>query len=51
MNNTEQQVQLHLDYLLSEGVVIKLENGNYRLKTENEIADELTDIENNCNSL
>ncbi len=51
MNNTEQQVQLHLDYLLSEGVVIKLENGNYRLKTENEIADELKDVENNCNSL
>ena len=50
MSDTEQLVQLHLDHLVLEGVVIKMKNGNYRLKTEDEITTELKTIENNRTS-
>ena len=39
-------VQHHLDYLEKEGMVIKMANGNYRLKTEKEIQEELENILN-----
>jgi len=37
-------VQHHLNYLEKEGVVVKMENGNYRLKTKKEIKQELENI-------
>jgi DNA-binding transcriptional ArsR family regulator len=39
-------VQHHLNYLEKEGMVVKMKNGNYRLKTEKEIKQELEDIIN-----
>lgn len=39
-------VQHHLNYLEKEGMVVKMKNGNYRLKTEEEIKQELEDIIN-----
>lgn len=39
-------VQHHLNYLEKEGMVVKMKNGNYRLKTEKEIQQELENIIN-----
>jgi hypothetical protein len=39
-------VQHHLNYLEKEGMVVKMKNGNYRIKTEKEIKQELEDIIN-----
>jgi len=39
-------VQHHLNYLEKEGMVIKMSNGKYRLKTEKEIQEELENILN-----
>lgn len=44
MNETEQYIQKHLDYLVTEGVVVKMENGNYRMKTSEEIEFELEEL-------
>jgi hypothetical protein len=44
--NREKTVQKHLDYLLSEGVVVLMDNGNYRMKTEKEIEKEIQNIYN-----
>jgi ABC-type amino acid transport substrate-binding protein len=41
----KQQVRYALKYLLEEGVAVKIGN-KYRLKTQKEIAKELTDIKN-----
>lgn len=50
LNLTEEQrievVQHHLDYLEKEGMVVKMKNGKYRLKTEKEIKQEINDILN-----
>ena len=43
----EQHVQLYFDYLVKEGVVIKMENGNYRLKTKEEKTKEMNAILSN----
>ena len=45
--NREKTVQKHLDYLLSEGVVVLMDNGNYRMKTKKEIEKEIQNIYNN----
>lgn len=39
-------VQHHLNYLEKEGMVVKMKNGKYRIKTEKEIKQELEDIIN-----
>ena len=44
MNETEQYIQQYLDYLVMEGVAVKMENGNYRMKTPEEIEVELEKV-------
>lgn len=44
MNETEEYIQKHLDYLVLEGVAVKMKNGNYRLKTSEEIEVELEEL-------
>jgi len=39
-------VQHHLNYLEKEGIAVKMPNGNYRLKTEKEIKQEIENIIN-----
>lgn len=40
----EQEIQLQLKYLVEEGFAIELPNGNFRLKTQEELEEEIEQI-------
>ena len=42
----EKTVQQYLDYLVTEGVAVLMDNGKYRMKTEKEIENEIQNIYN-----
>ena len=37
-------VQKQLNYMVNEGIAVKMKNGNYRLKNENELKADITDL-------
>jgi len=37
-------VQKQLNYMVNEGIAIKLKNGNYRLKNKKELKADITDL-------
>jgi hypothetical protein len=46
LEDREKAVQQHLDYLVTEGVAVLMDNGKYRMKTEAEIETEIQNIYN-----
>ena len=40
----ERYIQAQLDYQVAEGIAVRMENGNYRLKTEKELKQDLESI-------
>ena len=40
----EQEIQLQLKYLVEEGFAIELPNGNFRMKTQEELEEEIEAI-------
>ena len=42
----EQYIENYCEYLVEEGVAVRMENGRYRMKTEEEIEKEIQDIVN-----
>lgn len=40
----EQEIQLQLKYLVEEGFAIELPNGNFRMKTQEELQEEIEEI-------
>jgi len=40
----EQEIQLQLKYLVEEGFAIELPNGNFRMKTPEELQEEVAEI-------
>lgn len=40
----EQYIQAQLDYQVAEGIAVRMENGNYRLKTKKELKQDLESI-------
>jgi hypothetical protein len=37
-------VQKQFNYMVNEGIAVKMKNGNYRLKSENELKAGITDL-------
>lgn len=40
----EKEIQLQINYLIQEGFAVELPNGNFRLKTKEELQEEVEEI-------